>query len=68
MTAAEIQEGLMRLGITDREDAQFFAYMNGKIEVLGRAEGQLLAMLENVRDLTLEALNEATQAWSEYQI
>jgi hypothetical protein len=30
-------------------------------------EGQLLAMLEDVRDLTLEALNEATQAWAEYQ-
>jgi hypothetical protein len=41
--------------------------MNGKIEVLwGSVEGQLLAMLENVQALTLEALNEATQAWVEY--
>lgn len=41
---------------------------NGKIEVLwGSVEGQLLAMLEDVRDLTLESLNEATQAWAEYQ-
>ena len=68
MTAAEIQEGLKRLGITDARTLSFSAYMNGKIEVLWTSvEGQLLAMLENVRDLTLEALNEATQAWSEYQ-
>jgi transposase InsO family protein len=68
MTAEEIREGLTRLGITDARTLSFSAYMNGKIEVLWTSvEGQLLAMLENVRDLTLEALNEATQAWSEYQ-
>lgn len=68
MTAEEIREGLTRLGISDARTLSFSAYMNGKIEVLWTSvEGQLLAMLENVRDLTLEALNEATQAWSEYQ-
>jgi putative transposase len=42
--------------------------MNAKIETLWTSvEGQLLAMLEDVRDLTLESLNEATQAWAEYQ-
>jgi len=68
MTAAEIQQGLTRLGVVDARTLAYSAYMNGKIEVLwSSVEGQLLAMLENVRDLTLEALNEATQAWSEYQ-
>ena len=42
-------------------------YMNAKIETLWTSvEGQLLAMLENVPDLTLDTLNEATQAWAEY--
>ena len=68
MTAAEIAEGLQRLGVVDARTLPYSAYMNGKIEVLwSSVEGQLLAMLEDVRDLTLEALNEATQAWAEYQ-
>jgi putative transposase len=68
MTAAEITEGLTRLGVIDAKTLPYSAYMNGKIEVLwSSVEGQLLAMLEDVRDLTLEALNEATQAWAEYQ-
>ena len=68
MTAAEIAEGLQRLGVVDARTLPYSAYMNGKIEVLwGSVEGQLLAMLEDVRDLTLEALNEATLAWVEYQ-
>jgi transposase InsO family protein len=68
MTAAEIQEGLTRLGVIDARTLAYSAYMNGKIEVLWMSvEGQLMAMLENVRDLTLQALNEATQAWCDYQ-
>ena len=68
MTAAEIVEGLQRLGVVDARTLPYSAYMNGKVEVLwSSVEGQLLAMLEDVRDLTLEALNEATQAWAEYQ-
>jgi putative transposase len=67
MIATEIGEGLTRLGLVDANTMAYSAYMNGKIEVLWNSvEGQLLAMLENVRDLTLEALNEATQAWAEY--
>lgn len=67
MTSTEIKEGLTRLGLVDANTMAYSAYMNGKIEVLwGSVEGQLLAMLENVRDLTLEDLNEATQAWVEY--
>ena len=42
-------------------------YQNAKIEALWTTvEGQLLAMLESVADLTLEFLNEATQAWAEF--
>jgi transposase InsO family protein len=67
MTAEEITEGLIRLGVVDANTMPYSAHMNGKIEVLwGSVEGQLLAMLENVQGLTLEALNEATQAWVEY--
>jgi transposase InsO family protein len=68
MTAAEMTEGLTRLGVLDARTLSYSAYMNGKIETLWTSvEGQLLAMLENVPDLTLETLNEATQAWAEYQ-
>lgn len=68
MTAAEITAGLTRLGVLDARTLSYSAYMNAKIETLWTSvEGQLLAMLENVPDLTLESLNEATQAWSEYQ-
>jgi putative transposase len=42
--------------------------MNAKIETLwGLVEGRLLAMLEDVPDLTLPFLNEATQAWTEFE-
>lgn len=68
MKATEITEGLTRLSILDARTLPYSAYMNGKIETLWTSvEGQLLAMLEDVRDLTLEMLNEATQAWAEYQ-
>jgi hypothetical protein len=41
--------------------------MNAKIETLwSTVEGQLMAMLESVKDLTLEFLNEASQAWAEF--
>jgi len=41
--------------------------MNAKIETLwAQVEGRLLAMLEGVSDLTLDALNQVTQAWVEY--
>lgn len=67
MIAAELTEGLARLGVIDSRTLPYSAYMNAKIEVLWAVvETQLMAMLENVDDLTLEALNEATLAWAEY--
>ena len=39
-------------------------YQNAKQESFwGRVEGRLMAMLEGEQTLTLELLNEATQAW-----
>ena len=67
MCAEEITEGLARLGVLHETTLAFSPYMNAKIETLwSTVEGQPMAMLEGVEDLTLEFLNEATQAWAEY--
>ena len=66
MTATEISEGLVRLGILHQTTLPYSPYQNGKQETLwGSVEGRLMAMLEGVDDLTLARLNEATQAWVE---
>jgi transposase InsO family protein len=66
MTAAEIREGLARLGILHQTTLPYSPYMNAKQEAFwGPVEGRLMAMLEHVPDLTLSVLNEATQAWVE---
>ena len=68
MTAAEIAEGLARLGIVHQTTLPYSPYQNGKQETFwGPVEGRLLAMLEDVPDLTLALLNEATQAWVELE-
>jgi transposase InsO family protein len=68
MCAAEITEGLLRLGILHELTLCYSPYQNGKAESLwASVEGRLLAMLEGVEDLTLAVLNEATQAWCEYE-
>jgi putative transposase len=65
--AAEMTEGLARLSITHDTTLAYSPYMNGKIECLwAQVEGRLMAMLEGVDDLTLATLNEATQAWVQY--
>ena len=67
MTATEITEGLARLGILHQTTLPYSPYVNGKQETFwGQIEGRLMAMLEGVDDLTLAKLNEATQAWAEY--
>lgn len=64
---AEVTEGLGRLGILHETTLAYSPYANGKIETLwGSVEGRLMAMLESAPDLTLNTLNEATQAWVEY--
>ena len=68
MTAAEITEGLARLGIVHETTLPYSPYQNAKQEAFwGPVEGRLLAMPEHVPDLTLATLNEATQAWAEFE-
>jgi transposase InsO family protein len=68
MLAAETRAGLERLSIVHQRTLAYAAYQNAKQEVFwAQVEGRLLAMLEGVHDLTLERLNEATQAWVELE-
>jgi putative transposase len=68
MTAAEIAQGLARLGILHQTTLPYSPYQNAKQEAFwGPVEGRLMAMLEHIPDLTLAFLNEATQAWAEYE-
>ena len=68
MTAAEISEGLARLGILHQTTLPFSPYQNAKQESFwGQVEGRLMAMLEGVADLNLSQLNQATQAWVEFE-
>ena len=67
-TAAEIAEGLAELGVLHEPTLPYSPYQNAKQEVFWvPIETRLLAMLEGVPDLTLEQLNQATQAWIELE-
>ena len=68
MLAAEVQQGLARLGIVHETTLPYSPYQNAKLKVFwGQVEKRLLAMLEGERELTLERLNDATQAWVELE-
>jgi len=68
MLAAETQDGLRRLSIEHRPTLPYSPYQNGKQESFwNQVEGRLLAMLEGVKELDLELLNRATQAWCEQE-
>jgi len=68
MLAAEIRRGLLALGIVHDLTLPYSAYQNGKQENLWvSVEGRLLAMLEGCEVVSLELLNEATQAWAELE-
>jgi putative transposase len=68
MVAEEVTEGLLRLGILHERTLPYSPYQNGKQEAFwGRLEGRLMKMLEGVAELTLELLNQATQAWAEIE-
>ncbi len=65
-TAAEISQGLHRLGILAETTLSYSPYQNGKMEVFwGSVEGRLLAMLRTHKGLDLYQLNELTLAWIE---
>jgi len=66
MLAAEVARGLSDLGVVHDTTLPYSPYQNAKQEVFwAHVEGRLLAMLEGVDELTLDRLNEATQAWVE---
>lgn len=68
MCAAEVTQGLARLGILQYQTLPYSPYQNAKQEVFwAQLEGRFMAMLEGVEDLTLESLNDATQAWVEME-
>lgn len=67
MRAAETQEGLGGLSITEEPTLAYSPYQNAKQEnFFAVVEGRLMPMLEGVEELTLELLNDATQPWVEY--
>jgi putative transposase len=66
MRADETRQGLERLGITHAMILAYSPYQNAKQEHFWlNVENRLLAMLENEEELTLETLNDITQAWVE---
>jgi putative transposase len=68
MVANEVEQGLETLGIVHETTLPYSPYQNAKQEVFwAQVEGRLLAMLEGEPELTLERLNEATQAWVELE-
>lgn len=68
MKDGEVREGLARLGILHERTLPACPEQNGKQEAWWNSvEGRLLAMLENVPNLTLDVLNHATQAWCEME-
>lgn len=68
MLAKETEQGLLDLGVVHETTLPYSPYQNGKQETWwALLEGRLVAMLDGVEDLTLRALNEATQAWTELE-
>jgi len=68
MLAGETVQGLAHLGIVHETTLPYSPYQNGKQESFwGQIEGRLLPMLEDVPDLTLRQLNQATLAWLEME-
>lgn len=68
MLAGETVQGLGVLGVTHETTLPHSPYQNAKQEVFWAAvEGRLMAMLEDLTELTLDLLNEATQAWAEME-
>ena len=68
MLAEEFTAGLANLGIVHQPTLPYSPYQNAKQESFwARVEGRLMAMLEGETTLTLELLNQATQAWVEQE-
>ena len=68
MLAEETTAGLFKLGVLHQTTLPYSPYQNAKQESFwGRVEGRLMPMLEGEANLTLDALNLATQAWVEQE-
>lgn len=68
MQAEEFKNGLHRLSILHETTLPYSPYQNAKQEVFwATVEGRLMAMLEGVKELSLERLNEITQVWVEQE-
>jgi putative transposase len=68
MGAEEVTEGLVHLSIVHERTLPYSPYQNGKQEAFwGTLEGRLMKMLDGVAELTLDLLNQATQAWVEIE-
>lgn len=68
MLAEETTNGLAKLGVLHQTTLPYSPYQNAKQESFwGRIEGRLMALLEGEPNLTLDALNLATQAWTEQE-
>lgn len=68
MMAEELVQGLTRLGIQHDPTLPYSPHQNGKQEVFwATLEGRLMAMLEDVADLSLHDLNHYTHAWIEME-
>lgn len=68
MKSSEFTRGLTQLSIIWSPTLEYSPNQNGKQEVFwSTLEGRLMAMLENVPDLSLKLLNDATIAWVEME-
>lgn len=68
MQAEEFRSGLHALSILHQPTLPYSPYQNAKQETFwATLEGRLMAMLERVKELTLERLNAITQAWVEQE-
>jgi transposase InsO family protein len=68
MLSQEVTTGLATLGVVHQTTLPYSPYQNAKQESFwGRVEGRLMAMIEGEQALTLDLLNEATQAWVEQE-
>ena len=68
MLAGETTTGLAQLGILHQTTLPYSPYQNGKQEAFwARIESRLMAMLEGEAQLSLDLLNQATQAWVEQE-
>jgi putative transposase len=66
--AEETENGFITFSVIHDTTLPYSPYQNAKLECFwGQIEGRLMPMLEGVKDLTLELLNEATQAHIELE-